>query len=248
MRTSRTLAAGLVFCMLSCGAPAVEFEKEPVELETSDGVKIAGYFVKGSGEKAPAVVLLHMLARSKSDWDSILGEHLLPETRFSYLAIDLRGHGESTVKNGERISVGSFGEADFRKMTEDVAAAVDYLRGRGDVDGDRVAVVGASIGANVAINYAAQDEKIKAVALLSAALDYRGVKTEEAVKRYGDRPLFLAACAEDLPSGKDTGTLAMAARGRKVVEIFRGNLHGTRMFAATQAGDKLVEFLDTFLE
>lgn len=241
-----TIALALAACAL--GGAAVEFEKEPVELKTSDGVSVSGYFVKGGGGKAPAVVLLHMLGGAKEDWDGILRDCLLPGTTFSYLAIDLRGHGESTRKDGESISAASFGEGDFRDMTRDVKAAVDYLRRRDDVDGDSIAVVGASIGANVAINYAAEDERIKAAAMLSGALDYRGVTTADAIARYGVRPLFLAAAKEDLPAGRQIKRMAAKAGGRKVVSILQGNLHGTRMFGATPVGDQLADFLNTYLE
>jgi len=36
-------------------------------------------------------------------------------------------------------------------MRRDVAAALRYLRGREDIDGERIAVVGSSVGGNVAI-------------------------------------------------------------------------------------------------
>ncbi|MCD6404304.1 MAG: alpha/beta fold hydrolase [Planctomycetes bacterium] len=225
------------------GGSQTKPDKEKVTLKTSDGVSISASFVKAGNDKSPAVVLLHMLSRTKEDWDPVLEEYLLPRTEFSYLAIDLRGHGESTVQNGETLDWENFSETDFNNMVRDVQAAVDYLRSRKDIDPDRIAIVGASIGANVAINYAAKDPKIKAVALLSAGRNYKGVATFDAMREYGNRPVFLAASKEDMPAGRNIRGLAKRARGTKVVKLFPGNLHGTRMFGACVLDGPLVAFL-----
>lgn len=248
MRGLMGLTIVLALAVCAGGGAAVDLEKEPVELETSDGVTVSGCFLKGAGEKAPAVVLLHMLDGAKEDWDGLLSDCLLPGTAFSYLAIDLRGHGGSTRRGSEDLSVGSFGTGDFQDMIRDVKAAVDYLRSRGDVDGDSIAVVGANMGANIAINYAAEDERIKAVAMLSGALDNRGVTTAGAIAKYGARALFLAASKEDLAAARATDALAAMAGGRKVVTILQGNLRGTRMLGATPVGKQLADFLNTYLE
>lgn len=227
---------------------AVAFEKEEVTLETSDGVKIAGYFVKGSRDAGPAAVLLHMLGRSKEDWDPILDKYLLPNTSASYLAIDLRGHGASMEKNGKPLALRTFRESDYADMVKDVEAAVNFLRLREDVDGKSIGIIGASIGANVAINYAAGDREIKAVALLSGSLDYKGVKTAKALRSYANRPIYLAAAREDNPAGLHLPTMVRNVLGVKVVKGLEGNLHGTRMFGRTRLHVSLVAFLNDHLK
>ncbi|MHC4713853.1 MAG: alpha/beta hydrolase [Planctomycetota bacterium] len=242
------IPAAVILAALVCPCAAGTLEKESVELTASDGMKVSGSFVKGSGKKGPAVVLLHMLGGGKEDWDPILDEYLLRQTPFSYLAIDLRGHGGSTAKGEAQLSWRSLTDSDFRDMLKDVEAAVKYLRGRDDVDGDRIAVVGASIGANLAVNYAARDKKIKGAALLSGALDYRGVTTARAIAEYGARPIFFAAAREDAPAGPDLDKMAGLAKGRKSLRDFSGNLHGTRMFGLVPVDRPLAEFLKDCLE
>ncbi len=246
MRWFVSTALILAACVLTCAAAALE--RENLELTASDGMKLSGFFVKGGGEKGPAVVLLHMLGGDKENWEEILEQYLLPQTSFSYLAIDLRGHGGSAVKGERRLSPASLSESDFRDMLKDVEAAVKYLRGRDDVDGDRIAVVGASIGANLAVNYAARDTGIKGAALLSGALDYRGVTTAGAIADCGARPLFFAACREDAQAGADLDRMVNLAKGKKTVRVFAGNLHGTRMFGNVPVDRPLAEFLKSCLE
>jgi pimeloyl-ACP methyl ester carboxylesterase len=78
---------------------------------------------------------------------------LLAQHGFGSLLIDLRAHGAS---GGERLT---FGGSEYL----DVSGAVDYLRGRPEVEPDRIGVLGLSLGANFAILGAAQDERIAAV-------------------------------------------------------------------------------------
>jgi len=239
----KAMLSGLIGVAAAAAALAAGLEKQSVTMATADGVTISGYFVKGKADKGPAVVLVHMYARSKEDWDPIIEKYLMPQTGMSFLAIDLRGHGESTKQGDKTLSYKDFSDADFKNMTKDIEAAVKWLREKSEVDGDKIAIVGASIGANVALNYAAGDPKIKAVALLSPAEDYRGVKTLDAMTKYGDRPVFISVSREDLQSSRDFTALWNRAKGKKVKAIFDGNLHGTRMFGNVPLDEPLADFL-----
>jgi pimeloyl-ACP methyl ester carboxylesterase len=238
------LAAFVLAACAACAAAGEGLAKEPVTLTTSDGVTISGYFVKGTVGKGPAVVLLHMLAGSKDDWAPIIEKYLFPATGFSYLAIDLRGHGESVRQGNKSLRYAAFSAEDFNNMTKDVEAAVKWLKSQPSVDPAEIAIVGASIGANVALNYAASDPDVKCVALLSPGVNYKGVETRKAMKTYGDRPLFLAAAREDEPAGSSTVTLSKSSLAKKKITlIFEGNLHGTRMFGNYALDAPLAEFL-----
>jgi acetyl esterase/lipase len=103
------------------------------------------------------------------------------------LAIDLRGHGRSGG-NG----------ADLPAMIGDVQAAVGWLAAQQSVRHGGVAIVGASIGANLAAIVAADSLAVTAVALISPSLDYRGVRIDATrINKLGDRPVWLAASSED---------------------------------------------------
>lgn len=107
----------------------------------------------------------------------------LTQGGFSVIAIDLRGHGAS--EGNWR----SFSPREFNAVVLDVKAAKDYLISRGVKPG-RMGIVGASIGANIALRYAAEDGEIKTVVLLSPGLNYRGVAIEEAAKHTPRRSSF----------------------------------------------------------
>ncbi|MCH7760566.1 dienelactone hydrolase family protein, partial [candidate division TA06 bacterium] len=101
-------------------------------------------------------------------------------------------------------------------------------------------VIGASIGGNVALNYAATDERVKGVVLLSAGLDYRGVKTEEAMKAYGDRPVLIVASEEDKYAYQSAKKLYELAKGEKELKIYKNAGHGTRIFDKEEGLEDLI--------
>ncbi|WP_447925071.1 alpha/beta hydrolase [Georgenia muralis] len=122
---------------------------EEVFFRTADGVRLAAWYVP-SGTGA-AVVLMHGSGSSRA----AVVDHaeVLAGAGYGVLAVDARGHGESS---GRGMRWGWFGDAD-------VGAAVTYLTGRDDVDPARIAAVGLSMGGEEVIGAAAGDERIRAV-------------------------------------------------------------------------------------
>lgn len=100
-----------------------------------------------------AVVVLHgFAARSSKPAYARLADHLA--ARANVLTVDMRGHGRSS-------GASSLGD----RETEDVRAAVDWFRDRGN---DRVVLVGVSMGATSAILAASRGVPASAVVAISA--------------------------------------------------------------------------------
>ncbi|AGB04306.1 alpha/beta hydrolase family protein [Aciduliprofundum sp. MAR08-339] len=121
---------------------------EDVELRTSDGLKLKGWFIKG-GERC--VVLLH--GYSVSRWDKVYMRPMMEElwkSGYSVLTFDFRAHGESQGKHT------TIGDREF----EDVVTAVNYARERCS----HVYVVGYSMGGFLALKAATLDQVEKVVA------------------------------------------------------------------------------------
>jgi len=197
--------------------PAVQAKKEvfDIGMVTEDGVHIQGTYYRPAAVNAPGVVLLHMLGRNRHDWDAFARD--LQNAGYGVIAIDLRGHGDSG------------GKRQWANMTHDAAIAASFIRSRPEIDPGRIIMMGASIGANIAINAAAADVAILGVALLSPGLDYRGVKTEAAVRAYGARPLFIAASSEDSYAAQSARKLDGMAQGPHQLLILKNQGHGTQM-------------------
>lgn len=200
-----------------------------VSFTTVDGIRIVGNYCPGANT-GPAALLLHMMPATKESWADLAAR--LVRGGLSVLAIDLRGHGESVEgPDGRRLDYKFFNEAEHQAKIRDVEAAVGWLGEQGH-DAAHLAVVGASIGANLAIAYAADHPEIPAAAALSPGLDYRGITTPDKVRRMRpEQGLFLAASQEDELSFLADRELA-GLKADAMIKQYRGAGHGTAMFAA----------------
>lgn len=218
-RAVGAVLAALLFAGVGLGgAPG-----RPVTFQSLDGVLIAGQLYETASRPAPGVVLVHMLARSKADWDEIAQQ--LEQAGITALAIDLRGHGGS-----------SGSAASLPDMAQDVRAAVHWLSGRSGVRPDAMGVAGASLGANLALIAGADQALVRVVAAVSPSLDYRGVRVgPELMRRLGDKPVWLGASAEDPLAARTLHELTVDGGGRR--EQFQTPTvgHGTNLLSADKA-------------
>ena len=135
------------------------------------------------------VILLHGYSMTK---ESMLPwAFALAQAGYRVIALDLRGHGEST---GARIGFG-------RLEAADLSQALDYLIAHGLCD-ERVAVLGISYGATMALHWAARDPRLDTVIAIAP---YN--QPDEAIARF--------AKMMDLPLSQKTvraGTSRAAAK------------------------------------
>lgn len=171
----------------------VGLEHESVTLHTADGVDLAGWYVPGTN--GAGVVVLHGSGSTRS---SVLDQAAaLVDGGYSVLLLDARGHGDS---HGTAMDFGWNGDLD-------VAAGIDHLSTRPEVEPDRVGVVGFSMGGEEAIGAAGSDPRIRAVvaegatarrssdkAWLSDVYGWRGAIQERIeAAQYGVTDLLTAA-------------------------------------------------------
>lgn len=207
--------------------------KEEVSLTTSDGIKIVGTYYPFESALGKSVLLLHMLRRDRSIWNDLIPK--LVSAGFSVLAIDFRGHGAS-FGNWQQ-----FQSQDFLKMTFDVQAGVDFLKSKSP--SGKIAIVGASIGANHALRFASS--AISALVLLSPGLDYHGVTTKDYIARYKG-PIFLVAARDDNYAFSSANTLYQDSTSpTKKLCIYKTGGHGTEIFNThPELEEEIVSFLE----
>ncbi len=223
------LAGALLVPAAPAAAGAARVVGQAVTVTTPDGVPLAGTWW-GQPGRGPAVLLLHMLGRNRSDWDPLA--EALAAAGMSVLTVDFRGHGESTRQGSRRLDYNDFNSHEWRMLTDDAEAAVAWMARRAEVDSARIGVVGASIGANSALVTASNDGRVRTLVLLSPGIDYHGLRTERAMERYGTRSILLVASADDEYSAGTVKRLGSLARGRYSVKVFQKAGHGTQMFSA----------------
>ena len=221
--------------------PGTELEKY-IKLEISevlipvDGLDLAGTFYAPIDESPPwsGVILLHMLWGNRTSWDEYARE--LADAGYAVLSIDLRGHGETG------------GAVDWESAVSDLQQVWSYLIERPNIDLDRTAFVGASIGANLALIAGANEPAVRTVVLLSPGLSYAGVKTEAAMQSYGERPVLIAASKEDTYAASSSIALEANALGESQLIMYEDAGHGIFMIKAEpELSQLIIEWLDRYL-
>jgi dienelactone hydrolase len=204
-------------------APAAFAGTQRVTIRTDDGISLAGTWYEPGARQAPAVILVHMLHRSRHDWDAVATR--LAAEGIGALAIDLRGHGESSG------GLDAAESSDYSALVRDVIAARKYLASRSDVQQAHVGIGGASIGANLAALEASGDSTIGSLALLSPSTDYRGLKIDAAMKKYGGKPALLVASDDDPYALRSAKELQKSGGGVRELLVLSHAGHGTVMLS-----------------
>ncbi|MFH1182326.1 MAG: alpha/beta fold hydrolase, partial [Candidatus Woesearchaeota archaeon] len=198
---------------------------------TVDGWTIQGTLYNGTGKN---ILLLHGLGDHRAAWTEFA--RVLKQNGYTVLAIDLRGHGKSTMADGVNKTWDDFTNADFAGMPKDASAAQQFL------GNENISIIGASIGANIALNYAAQSGKVPSLVLLSPGLNYKDITTESAMRLY-EGAVFLAAGEIDSYSADSASRLYDLASGKRELKIYNTGNHGTQLLKDQAIQDTILAWL-----
>ncbi|MEZ5977001.1 MAG: alpha/beta fold hydrolase [Planctomycetota bacterium] len=175
MRLRAILALALALVLEGCGSlerrvsremlvPRSDWLAEPDDLglafeefrlPTGDDLEVHGWFVPAVGERHGTVVLCHGNAANISYYHPYLA--FLHDAGLDVVLFDYRGYGRST------------GEVSVDALFTDTEAVLAHVRARDDVDPDRVALFGASLGSIVALRTAARHPEVAAVVVEDVA-------------------------------------------------------------------------------
>lgn len=214
---------------------------QKVKFASEGNVEIVGTFYESPKADSPAILLLHQFGSNRKSFDEFARR--LQKSGFGVLAIDGRGFGDSVkTTDGKTIEAQRTAEG-VKAMKADVANAFDFLAKQKNVDANRMGIVGASYGSSLALIYAAENPKVKAVALLSPGINYfDNLPTVPAIKSYGNRPLLLAAAEDDKESADAVRKLKQTGASDKYEsKVFEKGGHGTNIFVANVGLQDLLE-------
>jgi len=196
-------------------------------LTTKDNVKIAANLYEVENPIG-WLVLVHMMPATKESFQELAQR--LQNLGYESIAIDLRGHGESDKGPNGFLK---FSDSEHQKSILDLEAAVDYLIEKRQATRDKIIFIGASIGANLSLQYISEHPEFKTVVLLSPGLNYRGIKTEPLVKnlKTGQKVFFVSS--RDDPNSKNNAEenqrlYDLVPTGvEKKIKIYERGGHGT---------------------
>ena len=176
------------------------------------------------------MVLAHMFPADQESWREFA--EVVAEEGHTALTFNFRGYKPSG------------GEMEISKIDRDVEAVLRYLCDSG-VSG--VFLFGASMGGTASVKVAARQD-VLGVATLSAPTEFRGLEALAEVGQVTAPKLFIAA-EDDGDAQKSAAAYFDAAVQPRLLEIYAGNEHGTRLLEgrhATNVRERLLEFLEVF--
>lgn len=228
----------LLFLLVACGQQTSPTQTPPLKpmegptpsglTTTQDGQTIAYQYYPNPGK--PGIILLHMLRRTRADWHTIA--EWLQQNGYAVIVPDLRGHGQSTG-NWEQ-----YKPEDFNKMVKDVAAMKSVLQNN-KADTTKLTIIGASIGANTAYNYALTDKDVKTIILLSPGLDYRGLTLSN--EKYNNQFLVVAS-TDDAYSAQSSQELKNKNPTASII-MYEDAGHGTNMFTKNDLAPTILNWI-----
>ena len=181
-----------------------------------------------AGEMAPGVLFLHMYGGSRADWAPLARQ--LQAQGIAALALDFRGAGASP------------GPDDWNK-----SRTTPVLPGRPcwlspSMTPQCIPIVGASVGANLALVVGAKNTGVAAVVALSPGDDFLGVAPASALGGFASRPVYLIASQDDAYSYATVQHMAPhLAAGETYFYTTSG--HGMAMFSKTDLAQRLLTWL-----
>ena len=171
---------------------------EDVALETKDGLRLSAMFYPGTeGNQSVPVILLHMWKGSRGDYSSLASD--LQKLGHAVLVPDLRGHGESIhARDSSRpLEAASLSRQQFLRMVDyDLESLKKFLmkkNNEGELNIEKLCLVGAEMGAVVALAWAQTDwswpvlntgkqgQDVKALVLISPQWAFHGLHVKQAM-------------------------------------------------------------------
>ncbi|MGI9435264.1 MAG: alpha/beta hydrolase [Geminicoccaceae bacterium] len=146
----------------------IGFTYRDVDFEAADGTQLHGWFFPAEGKQLGSLLFLHGNAENISTHFANVA--WLAKSGFDVFAFDYRGYGRS------------FGSPDLDGLHQDIAAALDILMIFPEVDSDRIAVLGQSLGGALALTAIAdhpQKNHLRGLVVEGAFSDYQKIVREK---------------------------------------------------------------------
>jgi len=216
-------------------------EANAPQFDTFDLVRLHASLEIPPGLQAPipAVLLLHGFGEDRQVWDAFRKELL--SRGWAVMALDLRAHGESKLKNQRSFAADAAWRSSSQQFTLDVDPALDFLKAQPRLDSHKIVVIGYDVGANLA---------------LIAAGRFPEVRTVVAVKPNLTESLAMAGSAQDFHPRSALIVAPDEGEGARIkgyvtnpAKVLTANVAGgtTQSFQNKQVADAVFQWLkETF--
>jgi pimeloyl-ACP methyl ester carboxylesterase len=230
----------LLCAYLAAEAKVADLRPQSVSFVGVDSIKIAGdLYLPGNRQvgvvkKYPLVILLHMMGHDRTTYDPLVKALFARAPDFVVLAIDLPGHGESRTRvDGQNMDFRRFTQNDWAQCIDDINKVIWDMQNlpgaeAKQIDSQRIVIVGASVGANLALAVGARNKRVQAVVMLSPGMGFVSGPADATLREF-NRPVLLVAGNDDVFS-RDACKILSQASAKAKLRLFDRAGHGTDMF------------------
>ncbi|WP_299890237.1 alpha/beta fold hydrolase [uncultured Lacinutrix sp.] len=202
-------------------------KSQEVTFITKDSISIKGTLEipKTNKKSIPAIILIHQGGSDRNEWKQLELWNKLLTKGYALLAYDIRIHGASEKDKGGIYNL-------FKNPNRaplDLLAAIKFLENQKGIDKNRIGIIGASIGANLAcVASASKDYNIQSVVSISskteAAQNLSGSKNDLVLKN-----AFHIASKEEQDGKRAIWAKELFSKTKesKKIKIASGNKHGS---------------------
>jgi uncharacterized protein len=217
-----------------------------VDLEHGRETVPAVWLTPAGGGRVPVALLLHGFSSSKERMAHSVGRALLARGVAS-LALDLPFHGERDGNAGTLSRNPLALVSAWRNAVAESRAATAWLAAQPEIDAQRIGVVGYSLGGFLALMTAAEEERLRVIALAAAgdlpdktpyAALVRGlVDPLRAARRLEGRPLLLVNGRRDMTTRAAQAERLFAAAAEPKTMVWYDGAHWPPQSAIDQAAE-----------
>lgn len=187
----------ILLCSLAqCVTEAVA--EETVSITTDDGKELKCTYFAPAQSKAPVVILLPDTRCDRTSFGSIPKK--FNAAGFAVLAMDLR-YKDIIAKAGSRkAQISTIQKQDLMALVKyDTKGGINFLSSKKEVDPERIALIGTSLGSRVAI-ISGVEYNLKALVLISLSGEeafpaYKSIK--QLLSDYGEKPILFMTATKD---------------------------------------------------
>jgi dienelactone hydrolase len=224
----------LVVLVLLCDAASVVAAGRNVTFHADDGRTVTATVFEANHLPAPAIVLVPALGHPRDEWLALAQR--FAEQDITALTIDL----PAATLPADVAALSAWSGV--------VRGAVTWLVAQSNVRPGAVGVAGASLGGSLAAVAAASDTRIRAVAIVSPSVDYRGLRIEGPLRQVGARPVLFVASRSDPYAVRSARELAKEAPGPRETMLGEAASHGVPLLTAEpDLGRMLVDWFQRTL-
>jgi len=220
------------------------YTTESVMITTDDGIEVSGKlsYLDRMGSKRPGIIFMHEMGAWVNNWKAsdVLVE--LVSKGYVCLVIDFRGHGQSS--DWELPTTIGGVEAFINVIEMDLIASIDYLESQAIVDSGRIALMGGSLGAIMALAGNGFECVKASVSLSASRMGVNSIFPSHQITS----ALFIAAELDENAFNTNFATEAtkmyeQAAEPKKLIILEGKTDHGTNLLSPT-INQEIVEWIE----